>query len=391
MIAALTHYAKNWAFLGLVFWQNGAPQEAMLLTSTPLSHWEMSSAIVRDARLRDSLDLIPQQSAQIQAMRSSSEFAEKFEKTAGELRAKLEPKQRQAADVFNRALWEYDEEVRQALGGILEPEQLNALRPKYLESKFSAGWMPFRDTAVAEFCGISRSELRGLAPILGTEKKRYQERFSELRRLAGQRVLKELGDTAQHRFVQYAGSLCLPHIALDPEFNSGIIPYPSSFLSGGHIMRIMRSPELQTTLQVSQEQLNRLSVIEEQRSQKLRAYSRRKGLDSFPAYFKTTMAVAEKEIASVLSQSQRINISRTSAQADFLNDFSAPFKRKDLVKYLALSEQDAERMAKTAESVRADLRDAVRELNRTQFETIASTLQESKRTAISGLFLGVWK
>ncbi|HBE68793.1 MAG TPA: hypothetical protein DDW52_11660 [Planctomycetaceae bacterium] len=376
--------------LALLSWQDATPREVLQLSKTDFSHWGMSLEIIRDSGLSESLELTPGQKAEIAAMRSSAHFSERLHRAQTALRSETTERNLSGLDLLRQASWEIDDDVRRKLSRILAPEQLLVLRPRYLASKFHTGSSPYLDQEVMRVCNIPKSEIDKLAPLLRMANAEHTKKAQQLRKLGGEKVLATLSHQSKHCFIQYVGQSCFEKIALETDFDVSTIPYPNWFITGYHSRRILRSPSSRETLQLRPEQIADLKAIEAKRTARLANFSK-SGFSSFAKHFKDTMDKTGRAIASVLDDQQIIELSRAVAEAEFLKDFSAPFRRKAMIDFLALTPEASQRVLLNAMQENDNLRGELNKLKRKQFEYIASNLSEANRRKISELFQNVWE
>lgn len=363
-----------------------------------LNYWELSLQLLSDEKFRQAMEVSPYQAAAIRQMRSSEEFSELIRQNMVGLMqshsilrgpdGKIDVRANAAAldkqgNFHDRIFESVNAEVKTKLEEILTVEQIQALRPFALRSRFTTGYSPFLSQEVLRFCEVTNSEegpLRNEAMLAATA---YEQSVLEARKQAAASIIGTLAPQSLQRFVQYVGNSLTPSLRVDTNLDFRNIP----FRPLGQLPVVLELTQLQKACAISETQREQLSEIvkvfwiEMKQTDKTRTR-------------KEIASEANKKMVSsaykILKNGQVLYLLRHFAFEDFLRDVSSPFARPELNEYLQLNDQELTEIRLLASEEVLSLRKRIQALDQEVFDDLTGKLLPAAKQKMVGLFVDVW-
>ncbi len=397
-----------WVYAFITIVNNAVAQEALNYVQS-LNYWKISLQIMQDEKLREILEIAPWQKAAIAEMRRSKEFEVRFFEELVEMKKKrdaealqveknqLQRKSRQL--IANEAMRQHlaniesdddaalaamNDVVKARMEKILTKSQMLELRPAALRLKFRSAFLPFADREVIEFCGITEIEQSMLDVSIEKHKKDYHAFIAKLQIDASRKIRDNLPTESRELMADYFGNDGAPEVSVRVRLNYDSIPIRKI----AEPQSLLESTDLQEHIKLTAAQRESLEVLLDEYSRDLFLNPKDK---SISRHFQELHTKMEQAIKKFLTIDQAIGVAQHFAWQEFLTDFSAPFSRPEVLRYLKLSAEDSRRIAGLAIDERNKLQKQIRELDRSTFDALASSLEIGSKQRIRQLFHGVWE
>lgn len=354
-----------------------------------LNYWELSSELLHRPDLQKELEVSKAQVAAVNQMRGRKEFTALF----NEERHKLIENQ-ENVPVLGYALSEFyfkfDNVVHRELVKILSDFQLAELKRIRLKERFTYGYEAFGNDEILDFCDVKFDARAGLKKIFERESKDFAVFQNEQRLNYVSEVLDNLPPQALRLFVHYAGNKYSPSISLENNFPTNSIPFSPRVNSISLLAIIYGNRRAYSSIGLTDEQLKKLSEIDESHTDAMSAFGRNSISTTFQEYKKSKTEIALREMNAVISPSQVITAKRLCTMVDFEQDFATPFTRPEFVAYLALSKVDADLIKSIAMADAEELKSVLQKRNEEILKRLQNSLPAKSRDKMEKLFENIW-
>lgn len=374
-----------WALLSATFATHllAQPGPADEYFPSKLNYWNCANALIVDPGLQAGLEVSPVQLRQLKSILSDDKFEALLH---AELKGDIG-----ATDQQVDAAWaSLDKVVYAELAKALHEEQLKVLRPTVMRSKYRAGYSPFLDVELLRHAGVPTAQILRLREDVKKAKLQHTKRLAEICGQTARVALADLSVDAKKRFAGYCGNTFLPDFDVPNDLDYESIPFPRYAKTLGSLPHLLESEEVQKQLGISAEQLNRLRDIKTQHSRCLDEFDSRSG-KRFPEHFREVTDASFVEMKAVLSKQQLLQLAQEIARLEFIGDFTGPFSQPEVVEYLGLTGDEAERALEKCRDAKKELVKEIAKLNQTIFLDVANTLNTDSGEKLEAIFREVWK
>jgi hypothetical protein len=352
-----------------------------------LSYWSLSKLVLMEPELQLKLEISPDQIDSIHKMRRSPAINEVLNSKMAESTRLGRPRQHNALE---RSFVECDEQVRQALAEFISEEQLAVLRKTAITTQYPSCLNVFTDQEILDFCGLEDDERLQLRKEFVQESEKFNIEVKRLRLIGARAILHEFDSAWKEQFVVYAGSELLPDVKVElPEKFLESVPISPLCMSPSAPTRLIGHRELQSAIGLKQEHLVMLEEWNIDFDMKMRSSDARGGISKHQ-FYREAGRDAFQRICAVLDEQQEIQFVQSLATWEFVNNYAAPFTRREVLEFLGISSEQTGDLMGHVKQENARLERQLSILNNAMFVRLIRNLPDSARVKLSHIFKDVW-